>query len=223
MERAAMITKEKVHWRQLNGPQIEAYMDALWAFQIEKYDTLLDYFAGLSIQTANSAHLDFIGKIMRIPRAVILIEESFDQLLLFSEGVQSGVLPAFSGDATQRAGVFGRRPRDFDPQHFQTVDDDTYRKILLTVAQNTGHSKGIALLDALCYDFLAIRTPDGRSKNIYYEIQEDPQSVGDLRVAIASLAGYNQVILQQILNQLFTSVPHVTLFFDETLARNIKD
>jgi hypothetical protein len=221
-----MITKEKVHWRQLNGPQIEAYMDALWAFQIDKYDALLDYFNNLSIQSANSYHLDFIGKLMRIPRAVILIEESFEHMLVFSEGQESAVLPAFSdglGALAQHTGVFGRRPRDFDPQHFQTIDDATYRKILLAVAQNTSHAKSLALIDALCYAFLAIRKPDGTSKNIYYEIQEDPQSVGDLRVAVASLAGYNQVILQQILNQLFTSVPRVTLFFDETLARNIKD
>jgi hypothetical protein len=170
--------------------------------------------------------LDFIGKLMRIPRAVILIEESFEHMLVFSEGQESAVLPAFSdglGTLAQPAGVFGRRPRDFDPQHFQIIDDATYRKILLAVARNTSHAKGVALIDALCYAFLAIRKPDGTSKNIYYEIQEDPQSVGDLRVAIASLAGYNQVILQQILNQLFTNVPRVTLFFDETLARNIKD
>jgi hypothetical protein len=200
-----VIVKERILWTQLDGPQARAFQDALWLQAIARYDARFSYFDTLAIATANSQHLDFIGRLMKVPRAVIIVEQYYNQLLHFASepghdatnGFDSG---SFSFDRIEADGTF-----------YQTLDDTSYRKILSALALTDGASKGLYLIDVLCDHFLTSRNSDGTLKKIYYEIDEDVNIIGDIRVTIEKTAGYNQMILEQVLKQLFTSVPHVRL------------
>lgn len=214
-----MINQEKVLWRQLNGPQITAIENSLWDFQIKKYDAVLDYLNRLSIETANSEHLDFIGRLMRIPRAVIITNKYFDDLLLFSAEHESDLYNAFSGYSNGEwvnAGPFGF---DFESKQdaYEPIDDDTYRKVLSALAKYHGHSKSLEFIDFLCSQFLIQQTQDGTVR-VSYQIVEDQLIPGDIQIRISNTLGYRQIVLQQLFNQLFSSTPKVTIFSGASYA-----
>jgi hypothetical protein len=206
-----MIVKEKTLWTQLDGPQARAFHDALWNYAAARFDARFDYFNALAIATANSQHLDFIGKLMKIPRALIIVEQYYYELLRFSSEAGRDSTNGFD------IGCFSFNRVFADGVHYQTLDDESYRKILSTLAQTDNHSKGLFLLDVLCDHFLTSR--NGVLKKIYYEIHDDPNVTGDIRVSIEKTAGYNQLILEQVLSQIFTSVPKVRLLVNPQLRK----
>ena len=57
------MTLKPVHflWKQLNGPQITAIVDALYELLRDMFNPIINYLTTFSINTANDIHLTFIG------------------------------------------------------------------------------------------------------------------------------------------------------------------
>lgn len=62
-------------WKQLNGPQITAICQAIWLYFKNTYDANLEYLHGLSIATAKTNHLTFIGILQGLARPLIPIPD----------------------------------------------------------------------------------------------------------------------------------------------------
>lgn len=208
-----MIKKEKTLWSQLNGPQITAFSNAMWEYAIEKYDDRLDYFDRLTIENANSYHLDFIGRLMKIPRAIIITEKFYNDLIYFSTQREVDIMDTFSGviDGVWKDGGMFDYNGVINNDNYKTIDDDTYRAILIEMAKTEGNVKGLTLIDTLCDTFLWSKN----NKKLRYEIKESPDSVGDIFVGTYGFSGYSQIVLQQVMNSLFNGMPKVIISIKE--------
>ena len=55
-------------WKQLNGPQITAFTKSVYNWAVDEFDRSLEYLNNLSISTANSKHLSFLGMLANFSR-----------------------------------------------------------------------------------------------------------------------------------------------------------
>jgi hypothetical protein len=205
-----MLKREKYIWSQLTGPQITAFETAMFDYLVMKFDALLDYYETLNIETANSQHLDFFGKMMRIPRALIVTQVGFEQAFKFSL-IQDGAqpprdVPGFSGDETSpEFGLFGAAANSDTSEEFELISDGIYRRILITLGNTSGYTVGLNLIDDLAYEFLqdidGNRVPYTISYTMYHDIE----------IRVEGSFGYSQVVLQQIFNQIFNEQPTVNI------------
>lgn len=145
--------------RQLNGPVISAFIKAVYNYLHSFMDSHCDYFKNLSIQTADTAHLKFIGNLMGLQLFQLFTDPSGGMYLVFTDD-------AFNSDAydydngwaeAYRAyqagdGVFGTgEERDFPV----VLSDEQYRKILEALSQSSTTSvDSILVVDTLVNVFL---------------------------------------------------------------------
>ena len=120
--------------KQFNGPIISAFIKAVYNFIHTYIDSHIDYFKNLSIETADTAHLRFIGNLMGLQLFELFTDPSGGMYLVFTD-------EAFNTDAYEydngwadayRAyqagdGVFGTGEETAFPVVLTTTQ---YRKIL---------------------------------------------------------------------------------------------
>lgn len=124
--------------KQLNGGIIKAFIKAVYNFLHKFVDYHSDYFNNLSIETANTAHLKFIGNLMGLQLFQLFLDASGGMYLVFTDAdVDTSLYEYDNGwSAVYRAyqegdGVFGTG----EEQGFPIVLTDTqYREVLNAVS-----------------------------------------------------------------------------------------
>lgn len=159
-----MINPISFLWRQFNGPQITAICQALFEYFKESFDTRLNYFDRLTIESANSDHLTFIGILQSLARPLIPIPD--EDMFWFTE--EHGYIDdedhpgeripdteypskhglAHEGDTYGDAGKF-------DYEKFTTgyhyIPDYIFRCILQGNARSEGYIGGLIALDDILF------------------------------------------------------------------------
>lgn len=58
-------------WKQFNGPQITAISTAIFSYMKTQFESIMDYWQHLSIDTATSEHLTTIGALQNVSRPLL--------------------------------------------------------------------------------------------------------------------------------------------------------
>jgi hypothetical protein len=146
--------------KQLNGPIIKGFIKAVYNFFHQSIDYHCDYFRALSIETADTPHLRFIGNLMGL------------QLFQLFTDVSGGMYLVFTDEA------FDTEDYDYDNgwaelyREYQTGDgvfatgeetgypivltDTQYREVLEALSDTSSASvDSIAVIDRLLHTFLS--------------------------------------------------------------------
>lgn len=154
--------------QQLNGPIISAFFKAVYNFFHVYMDFHVDYFKNLSIETADTAHLKFIGNLMGLQLFQLFTDPSGNKYLVYTDdafdvdeyeynnGWSTDYHAYQAGD-----GVFGTG----EETDFPVVLTDTqYRKILEALSQITS----VSVDSMLAVDTLVNVFTEGTDYNISY-------------------------------------------------------
>lgn len=186
--------------RQLNGPVISAFIKAVYNYLHSFMDSHCDYFKNLSIQTADTAHLKFIGNLMGLQLFQLFTDPSGGMYLVFTDDAfnsdeydyDNGWAEAYrayqAGD-----GVFGTgEERDFPV----VLSDAQYRKILEALSQSSTTSvDSILVVDTLVNVFL---------ESTDYNINYNSGYIDVLNVVLGPTAPQRYVtILQSMFDRLY--------------------
>ena len=145
--------------KQFNGPIISAFIKAVYNFFHQFIDHNCDYFKSLSIETADTQHLRFIGNIMGLQLFDLFTDPSGGMYLVFTDeafatseyGYNNGWADVYrayqNGD-----GVFGTGNEHEYPVVLST---EQYRAILKAVSQIASAAiDSIYLIDLLVHVYL---------------------------------------------------------------------
>lgn len=154
--------------KQFNGPIISAFFKAVYNFFHSYMDHHVNYFKNLSIETADTHHLKFIGNLMGLQlfqlftdasgnKYLVYTDEAFDaDLYEYNNGWSTTYHEYQSGD-----GVFGTGEETGTPI---TLGDTQYRVILEALSTITSASvDSLLAVDTLVHAFL-----DSDDYNISY-------------------------------------------------------
>ena len=145
--------------KQFNGPIISAFFKAVYNFFHTYMDHHVNYFKNLSIETADTAHLHFIGNIMGLQLFQLFTDPSGGMYLVFTDD-------AFNADEydynngwaeiyrqhQHGDGVFGTGNEQEYPV---TLTTHQYRAILEAVSQVASASiDSIFMIDLLAHVYL---------------------------------------------------------------------
>lgn len=145
--------------KQLNGPIISAFIKAVYNFFHQFIDHNCDYFKNLSIETADTAHLRFIGNIMGLQLFDLFTDPSGGMYLVFTDGAFDITEYDFNNGWVDyyRAyqdgdGVFGTGNEQEYPVVLSTSQ---YRAILKAISQVASAAvDSIYLIDLLAHVYL---------------------------------------------------------------------
>lgn len=145
--------------KQLNGPIISAFIKAVYNFFHQFIDHNCDYFKNLSIETADTAHLRFIGNIMGLQLFDLFTDPSGGMYLVFTDGAFDVTEYDFNNGWVDyyRAyqdgdGVFGTGNEQEYPVVLSTSQ---YRAILEAISQVASAAvDSIYLIDLLAHVYL---------------------------------------------------------------------
>jgi hypothetical protein len=145
--------------RQFNGPIISAFIKAVYNFLHMFIDHNAEYFKTLSIETADTPHLRFIGRLMGLQLFELFTDPSGGMYLIFTDSDYDVSEYTFDNGWAEiyRAwqegdGVFGTGNEVDYPVVLTT---EQYRKILLAVSDITSASiDSIYAIDTLLSVFL---------------------------------------------------------------------
>ena len=154
--------------KQFNGPIISAFFKAVYNFFHTYMDFHVDYFENLSIETADTAHLKFIGNLMGLQLFQLFTDPSGNKYLVYTDdafdvneyeydnGWSSDYHAYQTGD-----GVFGTGEESGFPV---VLTNSQYRRILGAISQITSASvDSITAIDTLVNVFT-----EGTDYNISY-------------------------------------------------------
>lgn len=145
--------------KQFNGPIISAFIKAVYNFFHQFIDHNCDYFKNLSIETADTAHLRFIGNIMGLQLFDLFTDPSGGMYLVFTDGAFDVTEYDFNNGWVDyyRAyqdgdGVFGTGNEQEYPVVLSTSQ---YRAILKAISQVASAAvDSIYLIDLLAHVYL---------------------------------------------------------------------
>lgn len=145
--------------KQFNGPIISAFVKAVYNFLHVFIDNHTQYFKNLSIETADTPHLRFIGRLMGLQLFELFTDPSGGMYLIFTDSDYDVSEYTFDNGwaeiykAWQEGdGVFGTGNEVDYPVMLTT---EQYRKILLAISEITSASiDSIYAIDTLLSVFL---------------------------------------------------------------------
>ena len=186
--------------KQFNGPIISAFIKAVYNYFHRSIDHHCDYFRTLSIETADTPHLRFIGNLMGLQLFQLFTDASGGMYLVFTdEAFDSDEYDYDNGWAELYRqyqagdGVFGTGEEANYPVVFTT---EQYRKILEALSSTSSASvDSIMVVDALVHTFL---------NSIDYNISYNAGYVDVLNVVLgSSVPARFTAILQSMFDRLF--------------------
>lgn len=143
-----MILPVRYLWQQLNGPQASGICDAIEAYWKTIFDTKLDYFNNLSIETANDDHLTLFGLLSGLVRPTI--SEPDRDYFYFTENAEQGVTHGFSDLADPTVGGKFSKLDTGGGIHNVSLDTEYYRALLRAWTEGEGEIGSLMLLDDIC-------------------------------------------------------------------------
>jgi hypothetical protein len=146
--------------KQLNGPIVAGFFNAVYNFFHSFMDRHSDYIKSLSIETANTAHLRFVGHIMGLQMFQLFTDPSGGMYLVFTEGAYSTEVEYDYNNGWAEVyrqyqngdGVFGTGNEQEYPV---TLTTSQYRAILEAVSQVASASiDSMFMIDLLAHVYL---------------------------------------------------------------------
>lgn len=143
-----MILPIRYMWEQLNGPQISALSDALFEYWKSVFDTKLDYFNNISVNTANDVHLTLLGLLSGLVRPTI--SEPDRDYFYFTEYDEHEFSHGFSDLADTSVGGKLTKVDSGGGIHNVSLDAEHYRALLKAWVSGDGDIGSLQLLDDIC-------------------------------------------------------------------------
>lgn len=145
--------------KQFNGPIISAFFKAVYNFFHVYMDHHVNYFKNLSIETADTHHLKFIGNLMGLQLFQLFTDPSGNKYLVYTdEAFDADLYEYHNGWSTtyheyqSGDGVFGTGEETGTPI---TLSDTQYRAILEALSTITSASvDSLLAVDTLVHTFL---------------------------------------------------------------------
>lgn len=161
----------KFLWRQMNGPQVVAFCQAIYEWLRLRFDKNIDYWSNISINTATDEYLTELGALAGFPRAIT--ERYTEDPVMFTKeyygpGSENGGVCGFGfSDGLKHGpteGVDGGRFNDVRAEKIrELIKADTYRRALHTFANSKGSMGSLKLLD----DIMDCQLGEGNPDNAY--------------------------------------------------------
>lgn len=143
-----MILPIRYMWEQLNGPQATGLSNALFEYWKTIFDTKLDYFNNISIETANDDHLTLFGLLSGLVRPTI--SEPDKDYFYFTEYDEHLFSHGFSDiNDTQNGGKLTKLDSG-GGVHNVSLDTEYYRALLRAWTEGEGEIGSLMLLDDIC-------------------------------------------------------------------------
>lgn len=219
-----MILPVKYLWEQLDGPQITAIQEATFEYFKRMLDPKLDYLNNLTVDTANDAHLTFLGILANFVRPVITVPDK--DFFFLTEDVEHGSPHGFSS-VTNRAqggrlvGIEGAttEARPLNTEH--------YRLLLKSYISNEGELGGLKLLDDICYELSKLDQPEVAPFYTFEFMEGDDipegRSHGDVYIDIGTLSDWNNpmqiyAILRGLARSSYWPVPQLFISIDTMIT-----
>ena len=191
----------RVLHRQFAGTRITAFFDAIAKYFKEMTDEKIAYFSTLRIQSANTQHLNMIGKLMSFPRPYIYTVPYLEQLFRFTNGVVHNTPTGFAGRIEGVWNVGGYLDEEFTPAEDQIqLNDEQFKKLLVAFSTYANNRESIALLDSILNQYFT-----------GYEISWEGNN-SDIRAAVVSeTTSSNILIVQKIADVIWVTSPKVII------------
>lgn len=215
-------------WEQLNGPNISAIKDALYAYLYEQFNIRLDSLNDLSIDTADSALLTVFGMLMGVPRPIV-IRQSDNNRMMFASSYYNPTNYGFSEKSGQWhktdniGGTFaqtwetGEDSGDYAPTNW-------YRAVLKAYAGSDGRMGSLTLLDDIVTAIREVDTqgaiPDHRFE--FFTNTDDVHAAGDFDVFLTTVNGWSDIdiastLLESLIYGGYAPVPRGVVSMDPDL------
>lgn len=215
-----MILPIKFLWEQLDGPQVNAFSQAVFQYWKNMFDTKLDYLNNINIDNANDAHLTLLGIIANFIRPNILVPDK--DYFLFTEHDEHDHPHGLS--FVDNRAVGGRLTSIKGPEKGPyPLNTEFYRLLLKTYRDSEGDIDSLVLLDDIC-NALSLKdnpmaTPSYRFSFLSSTTEVTGRGPGDLYI---DLGGMNQwanplqvyAVLTGLADSVFWPLPRIWTSLD---------
>lgn len=207
-----MILPIKFLWKQLNGPQVMAFVTGIYNHLKAQLDPYLEYFNNLSLRNANSKHLNLMGTLMGIPRA--FMEAGSSEFFWFSLNSTQDPEHGFS----ETGGTVGGRFTEIvhDDGRKQYIPDAYYRTILQAAANSEGEPGSLVFMDDI---ISALRANNPNSWEFTFEdAPTTNRSSGDVNILLSQRVYWLspmiiEAVIQSLGDTLYAPEPRVFVDF----------
>lgn len=190
--------------KQFAGPIVQGFSDAVESFFNTQFMPTINYFATLSITTANEKHTELIGKLLGFPRPLIQKElldaTRFKFTTNYYHDEDIGFALTYGAVGTTAGGALGNVA---DVSNLVYMDLATYKSILkiLATTKYNNRRRSLNLIDSICHiiaqDKLYTITWIDDNKNIL--------------VTFTDLKAYSVYVVGYILNAIFDTMPSIVV------------
>lgn len=210
-------------WRQLQGPQITAIMRATFVWLRDNFEYALSYFADMSIDTANTDHLSFLGLISGFSRAVVAIPN--EKLFWFTYGPMHNNEHGFSdlNNPDLGGGRLSDAVEDRVAASTTRLPINEYRRLLKAYTHSEGNAGSLVLLDDLTKEAWDIyQERDYAYSFVISEVTRVNVNYGDIVVRIGNLNMWAdgqltiRAVFDYIENSFYKPEPRLILSFTES-------
>ena len=213
-----MILPVRYLWQQLDGPQITGICKAIEEYWKTIFDTKLDYFNNISIETANDAHLTLFGLLSGLIRPTI--SEPDRDYFYFTENPETDASHGFSDLADPSIGGKFSKLDSGGGIHNVSLDTEFYRALLRAWTEGEGEIGSLMLLDDICAELTKLDIGPDVTPFYQFSFMEGDdipadRAPGDVFIDMRSMeAWHNPLHVYAVLNGIGNSVyaPQPRLF-----------
>lgn len=212
-----MILPIRYMWEQLNGPQVSALSNALFEYWKSIFDTKLDYFNTISVETASDIHLTLLGLLSGLVRPNI--SEPDREYFYFSEYDEHNFEHGFGDLDDAQVGGKLTKLDSGGGIHNVSLDAEHYRALLRAWVSGDGDIGSLQLLDDICNELTKLDLgPDVQPfyDFVFMEGDDIPtdRAPGDVYIDMRSADNWNNplhvyAVIQGIANSAYAPQPRV--------------
>lgn len=190
--------------KQFAGSIVQGFSDAVESFFNTKFMPVINYFAALSIDSANEKHTEMIGKLIGFPRPLVQKElldgTKFKFTVSYYHDEDIGFSLTYGSAGTSTGGVLGSLA---DAALLVYMDIPTYKSILKIVAraQYNNKRRSLSLIDSICKAVAVDKL---------YTI-EWIDSNKNILITFTDLKAYSVYVVGYILNAIFDTMPSIVV------------
>ena len=188
--------------KQFAGTIIQGFSDAVEDFFNTRFMPTINYFASLSITSANEKHTEMIGKLLGFPRPLIQKElldaTKFRFTVSYYHAEDVGFAATYGSAGSTTGGVF---TNVVDASILIYMDIPTYKSMLkiLSKAKYNNRRRSLALIDSICHEV-------AQDKLYTIEWIDDNKNI---LITFTDLKAYSVYVVGYILNAIFDTMPSI--------------
>lgn len=208
-------------WQQLNGPQVTALKDAVFAYWKTTFDNKLDYFNNISIETANNDHLTLLGLLSGMVRPTI--SEADKDYFYFTEDSEHDNLHGFSDLEDMALGGKFTRVGVGQGVHNVSLNEAHYRALLRAFVQGQGEIGSLELLDDICAELtkLDLGSTEPFYRFVFMQGDDIPsgRAPGDVFLDMGNIADWHNplhiyAVLRGVATSIYSPQPQLYISID---------